>query len=316
MNLPKVSDLAYVRLRSPDLDRAEQFLSDFGMVRVDRTSKALYMRGTGPSHHIHVTELGDPKVVGAGFEVASADQLQAFARLSDASGIETIDEPGGGQRVRLLDPNGFQIEIVHGIARHGHLPVQPRLLNLGNNAPQRTGTLMRVVRRPAQVKRIGHIVMVAQEYEQTLRWYQQTLGLVPSDNVWLESPDRTFASFNRLDRGDEYVDHHVFMLSRGTGQATGMNHVSFEVQDFDDVMAGHEVLRSQGYKHYWGIGRHYLGSQVFDYWADPWGRAHEHWTDGDLLNADHEFTNVPIDIGFNSQWGNDPPREFVELASP
>lgn len=316
MTQPKVSDLAYVRLRSPDLDVAEQFLSDFGLVRVDRTATALYMRGTGPAHHIHVTELGDPKVAGVAFEVASAEALRAFASTPGASGVEPIDEPGGGRRVRLTDPNGFQIEIVHGIERLASIPVQPRLLNLGNAGAHRTGRLMRVPRQPAQVKRIGHVVMVAQAYEETLRWYQETLGLVRSDNVWLENPEHTFASFNRLDRGDDYVDHHVFMLSRGTGQATGMNHVSFEVQDFDDVMVGHEYLRGKGYKHYWGIGRHYLGSQVFDYWADPWGRAHEHWTDGDLLNAAHEFTNVPIEVGFNSQWGNDPPREFVELASP
>jgi len=32
-------------------------------------------------------------------------------------------------------------------------------------------------------------------------------------------------------------------------------------------MMGHEYMRSQGsYKHIWGIGRHVLGSQVFDYW--------------------------------------------------
>jgi catechol 2,3-dioxygenase-like lactoylglutathione lyase family enzyme len=316
MNHLKVSDLSYVRLRSPDLDIAEQFLTDFGMVKVERTPGALYMRGTGPSHHIHVTELGPAKVVGLAFEVPSADTLAGFSRLPGASGVESLDEPGGGRRVRLLDPNGFQIEIVHGIARPAPIPVQPRLLNLGNGAVQRAGALMRVARQPAQVKRIGHAVMVAQDYEKTLRWYQQTLGLVPSDNVWIERPESTFASFNRLDRGEDYVDHHVFMLSRGTGEATGMNHVSFEVQDFDDVMAGHEFLRSRGYKHYWGVGRHYLGSQIFDYWADPWGRAYEHWTDGDLLNSRHEFTNVPIDVGFNSQWGSEPPREFVELASP
>jgi len=313
----KVSDLSHVRLKSPDLDIAEQFLTDFGMVKVERTATALYMRGTGPAHHIHVTELGAPKVVGLAFEVASADALAAFARLPGATGVETIDEPGGGRRVRLTDPNGYQIEIVHGIASAAPIAVQSRLLNLGSGPVQRTGQLMRMSRQPAQVKRIGHAVMVAQDYEKTLRWYQETLGLVPSDNVWLERPDHTFASFNRLDRGDTFVDHHVFMLSRGTGQATGMNHVSFEVQDFDDVMVGHEYLKSrERYKHYWGVGRHYLGSQIFDYWGDPWGRGHEHWTDGDLLNSGHEFTNVPIDIGFNSQWGSEPPREFVELASP
>jgi len=46
MPVIKAFDLAYGRLRSPDLDKQEKFLSDFGMVRADRTKNALYMRGT------------------------------------------------------------------------------------------------------------------------------------------------------------------------------------------------------------------------------------------------------------------------------
>ena len=65
----------------------------------------------------------------------------------------------------------------------------------------------------------------------------------------------------------------------------GLNHVSFEVQDMDDVFMGHQHMRDIGkYEHMWGIGRHLLGSQVYDYWADPWRRVHEHWADSDRLN--------------------------------
>src|SRR5271169_1639677 len=64
MPVVKVTDLAYGRLRSPSLDQAEEFLTDFGMVRAERTSDALYMRGTDPNHHLHVTHLGAPKFLG------------------------------------------------------------------------------------------------------------------------------------------------------------------------------------------------------------------------------------------------------------
>jgi hypothetical protein len=52
MPVIKAFDLAYGRLRSPDLDKQEEFLTDFGMVRADRTKNALYMRGTDAQHHI------------------------------------------------------------------------------------------------------------------------------------------------------------------------------------------------------------------------------------------------------------------------
>src|SRR6516225_2080771 len=112
----KAMDIAYGRLKAPDLDVMEEFLTRFGLRRSDRTANALYMRGTDPSHHIHVTEKGNPKFVGLAYHVESEDDLKRLAKAPGASGIENIDEPGGGKRVRLREPNGYQIEVVSGIA--------------------------------------------------------------------------------------------------------------------------------------------------------------------------------------------------------
>src|ERR1700736_1252918 len=117
MPVIKAAHLAYGRLRSPDLDKQEEFLTVFGMVRADRTAKALYMRGTDSPHHIHVTELGDPKYVGIAFHAASMGDLEKLAKAPGATPIETLDEPGGGKRVRLTDPDGFQVEVIHGMAQ-------------------------------------------------------------------------------------------------------------------------------------------------------------------------------------------------------
>ena len=63
----KVTDIAFGRLQSPSLDEAEEFLVNFGMVRADRTRDALYMRGTDPHHHLHVTQAGPSKFIGLAF---------------------------------------------------------------------------------------------------------------------------------------------------------------------------------------------------------------------------------------------------------
>lgn len=39
-------------------------------------------------------------------------------------------------------------------------------------------------------------------------------------------------------------------------------------------------LKSKGYKASWGVGRHILGSQVFDYWYMPDDFMIEHYSDG------------------------------------
>ena len=133
MPVIKAFDLAYGRLRSPDLDKQEEFLTDFGMVRADRTKTALYMRGTDAPHHIHVTELGEPRYVGIAVHAASLDDLEKVSRVDGASKIENIDEPGGGKRVRLTDPDGYEVEVVHGMAMLEPITVPRPAVNSGND---------------------------------------------------------------------------------------------------------------------------------------------------------------------------------------
>ena len=92
--------------------------------------------------------------------------------------------------------------------------------------------------------------------------------------------------------------------------------MSFEVSDIDDVHMGHDYLKKFGqYEHMWGIGRHVLGSQVYDYWADPWGRVHEHWADSDRLNLANGSNLVSVQDALISQWGEAPPEKFINHAA-
>ena len=72
----KVTDVAYARFQAPDLDLMEGFLNDFGLTRSARTETSLYMRGTDKDHHLHITELGEPKFVGFAFNAASEEDLK------------------------------------------------------------------------------------------------------------------------------------------------------------------------------------------------------------------------------------------------
>src|ERR1700732_2704518 len=168
----KVTDIAYGRLRSPDLDLAEEFLTRFVMQRSERTANALYMRGTDPAHHIHITEKGDPKFVGIAYYVDSEDDLKKLAKAPGASGIENIDEPRGGKRVPLTEPNGHQIEGGCRIEQLARIPVKRQRLNSGEAPTARAGELMRLPRGPAHVKRIGHGVMMSSKFHETVGWFR------------------------------------------------------------------------------------------------------------------------------------------------
>ena len=311
----KVRDIAHVRLRAPDLDEMEEFLTEFGMSRAARTDTALYMRGTDPAHHIHVTEKGDPAFVGFAYRAVSEDDLRTVAKMPGASGVETIDEPGGGKRVRLTEPNGYQMEVIWGQSELAPIPVRFQKLNSGPEGQNRAGELMRIHTGPSRVKRVGHGVMGVPDVKKTVGWFRETLGMVRSDDVFAGQEENVIGSFNRCDAGDEYVDHHVLFCMKN--ERAGMNHISFEVHDVDDVFTGHQHLEKLGkYEHMWGIGRHLLGSQVYDYWADPWGRVHEHWADSDVLNKSYGTRYVDAAVGLNSQWGEPAPMEFIQHVSP
>ena len=90
MAVIKVTDIAYVRLRSPDLDLQAEFLDNFGLVPSSKSAKALYYRGTDPVHHLHITEKGDPKFVAVAYHAASEDDLKTLAKVPGASGIEEL----------------------------------------------------------------------------------------------------------------------------------------------------------------------------------------------------------------------------------
>jgi hypothetical protein len=117
-------------------------------------------------------------------------------------------------------------------------------------------------------------------------------------------------TFMHLDLGDAYSDHHCFFMQRappGTWK-TYVHHSSYEVSDFDTQLIGHQWLADKRWKSIWGVGRHVLGSQIFDYWADSTGFKVEHYADGDLVN---KGTLTRRDaLGPLSVWGPELPKDF------
>ena len=122
-----------------------------------------------------------------------------------------------------------------------------------------------------------------------LEWYTRNFNLVPTDFLYVPDPSaasnnsvsngaqeilpppgtKSVATFCHIDRGETPVDHHSFFM---TSNATAhVHHCSFEIHDVDTQYLGHTWLAQKGYESVWGVGRHILGSQIFDYWWDTTG---------------------------------------------
>lgn len=302
MSLIKVEDIAYVRFSAPDLDAMEEFLVDFGLVRAARTDATLFMRGTGPEPYAHVTHKGAPGFVGVAFRAGGVADLEELARAQNR-GVEALDGPGGGRVVTLRDPDGHRLEIVAGREPASEIVVTREFATNDAFGYPRFNRPKRVGQGPSRVKRLGHLVLGVTDFARAKEWWSSRLGFISSDE-WPEQNPR--GAFMRCDRGATLVDHHTVGLMSG---GVRFGHAAFEVTDFDDLMRGNAHLYARTRHHEWGVGRHYLGSQIFDYWSDPWGHTVEHWTDGDLMDADWGTRHVAPEIVPAVQWGEGrPPR--------
>lgn len=310
MSIIKSSELAYVRMRLPDLAVAEEFLNAFGLVTVERAGDTLYLRGTDPAHHCYIVEQGPQRMLGFAFEAKTREDLDVLAEAT-GSAVEPLQEPGGGWRVRLQEPNGYTVEIVHGVAKLDPIVIERQPYNSVRHPAVRANEAFRLDKgKPTPVRRIAHVVLSSPDALDTIAWFRHHLGLIPSDEIYAEEVGgRQIGAFLRVDNGPEYVDHHSLYVL--TTPRTGLQHISFEAQDIDAVLADHHYLKSLGrYRHVWGIGRHLLGSQLFDYWHDPFGYVHEHWADSDRFNADVPTGKWTAREGLVNQWGEPPSEVF------
>jgi catechol 2,3-dioxygenase-like lactoylglutathione lyase family enzyme len=162
------------------------------------------------------------------------------------------------------------------------------------------------------IHKVGHIGYAVRDLDPSARFYTTHFNFKPTEVTSFGPPDKAWPGlmFFHIDLGQTYTDHHSLMLSSmPTGpQATGSDHSAFEVEGLDAEFIGHDYLTQQGYKLYWGVGRHVEGSIVYDYWYDVDGFLLEHYTDSDLVNED-----TPIHWAKPrenaSSWGPPPPME-------
>ena len=319
----KLVKLVHMRYQHPDLATITTFLKDFGMSVVKQTDDRIWFRGYGTDQYVYYAQRGEKKFLGGTFEVESMAELEKAAKVPGAGSITSLDDaPGGGHIITLHDPEGFPVNLMYGQtpATQGDRPEQ-LIYNDETNKP-RVRRFNRFTPGPAAVHKLGHYGLSVQNFQDQMQWYTRTFNLAPTDFLYVPDDAATggdggetkktkdVAMFAHIDRGTDPTDHHAFFMA--TNPTSHVHHASFEVHDFDTQQLGHQWLGKQGYTSVWGIGRHILGSQIFDYWWDTTGNMIEHYADGDLVNKD-----TPVGWGMAGDeslavWGPEVPKWFLD----
>lgn len=302
--------LSHLNFSCPDLELAKQFLIDFGLIVQEQNEQEVFLRAKNTSAYCyHLTRAPQAKFLGFALEVSSENELKNLATLPNATSIKTSSHPGGGQYIELADPAGFTVTALYGQQFFEALPHRPALAMNLDSASVRINQTQRPPIIAAEILRLGHVVLEVANFEETFKWYQNTFGLIASD-VQVFPDGSPGVAFMRLNLKDVPVDHHTLALAQGVFST--YSHSAYEVADPDAIGIGQRVLREKGWNHAWGIGRHILGSQIFDYWNNPWGQKHEHYCDGDLFDASVETGIHPISKHAMSQWGPVMPASFTK----
>ncbi|KAF7180912.1 hypothetical protein CNMCM7691_000041 [Aspergillus felis] len=312
-NQIRLVKLAHMRYQHPDLDAITVFLQDFGMKVVKKTDEEVWYRGYGTDPYVYYARKGPKAFLGGTFEVESYQDLERAANMPTGSAIEELkDAPGGGFMVTVKDPEGFPINLIYGQspAAPGEYPSK-LVVNYESDKP-RIRQFQRFVPGPAAVHKLGHFGLCVQNFQEMVTFYTTTFNLVPSDFLYVEKEGtkKNVALFAHIDRGVDYVDHHNFFMS--TNPTSHVHHCSFEVHDFDTQNLGHQWLAKKGYESVWGVGRHILGSQLFDYWWDTTGYMIEHYADGDLVNEETPIGYGPAGDESLAVWGPEVPKWFLD----
>ncbi len=285
-----LSDIRYVRLGTRDLLGASRYARQvLGLELGREEAGAQYFRSDDRDHTLVYFE-GDPADHTVGFELASAEELEAAAALLSDQGYAPRSGTAADNQARRVhsyinfrDPTGNSIDLVYRPHHHGrrHWPS-----------------------RDAGITGFSHIGLHSTNPARDEKFWTSLMGARVSDRIG-EAP---------LLRIDE-VHHKIAIFP---SQHAGVQHINHQVASIDDVMRAWYQLKNQGIRIVFGPGRHPTSGACFLYFEGPEGMIYEYSTGVRCFSAAEELVHEPRQFPFASEsfcmWGSLP--DIAEFRVP
>ncbi|CAN5301105.1 VOC family protein [soil metagenome] len=279
-----ITGYAAFTLGVADIEESQRFIADFGLpLKVSSEDGAIFELDEGSCAVVRkATDPSLPASLGSSLEGVreitwGVDTQEALGALeADLSRDLDVRKAADGS-LSFMDPSG--------VATRLQVFQRKPVLNAPDrsNAPDAVARLgrHRRWRKRAHPKVIQHIVFVVEDALAAARFYMHRL------NFRLSDVQRGLGYFLRAEGTSEH--HSIFFLQVGSvpdAQQIGPHHISFGVEDIDEMMVGANYMDRQGWKKSMGPGRHRIGSALFYYFKTPLGVEFEYDTDNDHLD-DH-----------------------------
>lgn len=284
----------------PDLEVARRFYTSFGLEVRDADRRLdLYTMGH-PHCWASIFEAGERKRLQyVSYGIFPEDEQEFMARIEKLGiGIDA-HALSDGKGLWLRDPDGTAIQLLVAgkVSPSAKTTPSPR----PGIAPGQGAAPSRSKVAPVRPRYLSHILLFSPDVMRMHAFLSDMLGLRLSDH----SGD--IIAFLHTPHGS---DHHLVALAKS--HAPGLHHSSWDVGSIDEVGSGAEQMRAAGWDQGWGVGRHVLGSNYFNYVRDPWGSFCEYSCDIDFVPADLDWPaadHAPADSLY--VWGPPVPGDFI-----
>jgi 2,3-dihydroxy-p-cumate/2,3-dihydroxybenzoate 3,4-dioxygenase len=245
-----LTDIAYVRSGTADLDAAVRFATDIvGLELAAPTEIGVAHLRADHRHHCLALVEGPSGVISSGFTVADSDALDAAETELERAGTtvrrgsrEEARSRRVGDFIAFDDPFGNRLELV---------------------SQQETITRPVAFTRPAGITEFGHLCLDAPDVHEAHRFWSTRFNARVSD--WIGDG----ACLLRID-----PIHHKLAVFKGDGP--GLCHMNFQVATIDDVFRNWHYLVEHGVEIEMGPGRHPQSTAVFLYFLGPEGFTYEY----------------------------------------
>lgn len=257
----RVTQLGYLGIDVSDQGAWEQFAN--GVLGLQSNGAgpdgALYLK-MDENHHRITLHPGDrDDLAYCGWEVVDAGSARVVAKRLRSQGVRVTECAEAQVRARgvaglltATDPNGLINEIYWGATRErADGFVSPRAI--GGFVAGELG--------------FGHVVLAVDDYDASLRFYRDGLGLLISDYIELDmnAGEKTTVAF--LHSGPR---HHSLAIAEFPADKR-LHHFMLQVRDIDDVGSTYDLSQDRGVPISSSLGRHTNDLMTSFYMVSPSG---------------------------------------------
>ena len=306
-----IRHLGRIELLTPKPDRTLWYFRDvLGMELVHQQGPSAWLRGYGDhaAATLKLTESATPGIGRVSWRASDPAALERRVAALQAAGLgEGWDdgEFGRGRAYRFRDPDGHRMAVYYEEQKYR---APDHLRSTLKNLPQK------YMARGANVRRLDHLALLANDVAANRRFAEEHLGMQLREQVLYDEGRQEIGSWLSPN-----VCHHSVAYVKDVRNAHGrLHHVSFWIDNREDVLRAADVLVENGIRIEAGPSKHNNSQGFYLYSFEPGGNRVEVYAGSYLVFApDWEpVTWNEEERGTGVYWGSPLPESFLHYATP